>query len=81
MARRFEKAKEYTEKYKSVLLPCRICGNKNIVIASDRSIFPPKDVWNVCCSTYACDCVCGYTSVKEAVKQWNEMQSKGEIKV
>lgn len=76
MAKRFEKAREYTEKYKSMLLPCRICGNKNIVIVSDRTIFPPKDVWRVCCSTHACDCTRDYTSVKEAVNHWNEMQGK-----
>lgn len=74
MAKRFEKAKEYTEKYKNILLPCRICGNKNIIIVSDRMIFPSKDAWSVCCSTHNCDCVGNYTSVKEAIKKWNENQ-------
>ena len=32
MAKRFEKAKEYTEKYKSELLPCKVCGNTDVRI-------------------------------------------------
>ena len=72
MAKRFELADKYTEKYKSVLLPCRFCGNKKIKIVSDRSIFPPKNVWGVVCTTPKCDCVGDYASVKEAVKAWNE---------
>lgn len=77
MAKRFELAKKYTEKYKSVLLPCRYCGNTNIEIVSDRTFFPtPKNVWGVVCTTSHCDSVGFYSSVKEAVKAWNELQSK-----
>lgn len=74
MAKRFEKARKYTEKYKSVLLPCKICGNKNIVISTERTIFPPKDAWSVNCTTKNCDCTGIYTRVKKAVNRWNEMQ-------
>lgn len=42
IAKRFEKAKEYTAKYRGVLSPCRHCGNTDIRIASDRSIFGKK---------------------------------------
>lgn len=78
MARRFEKAKEYTEKYKKLLLPCKYCGNTEIVITSERSIFPPKDCWGVCCTTDKCNCTDIYTSVKRAIKEWNEINAKGE---
>jgi len=77
MAKRFEMAKKYTEKYKDVLLPCRICGNRNIVISSERTISFPENVWSVCCSTHACDCTAGYKKVKDAVQKWNEMQKRG----
>ena len=81
MAKRYEKAREYTEKYKSALLPCRICGNENIVIVSDREIFYSKgNLWSVCCSTRACDCTKSFTSVREAVKRWNELQRKEDKK-
>ena len=78
MARRFEKAKEYTEKYRGVLLPCRICHNTDIRIVSDRMIFAAKDGWSVCCATHSCDCTGVYTSVRVAVQKWNEMQDKRE---
>lgn len=74
MAKRFDKAKEYTEKYRHLLLPCRWCGNTDIRIVSDRMLFPPKDGWSVCCSTHACDCTSTYTSVREAIERWNEKQ-------
>lgn len=75
MARRFEKAKEYTERFKSVLLPCKHCGNTDIRVASDRMMFPkPKDGWSVCCATHACDSTGVYAKVMEAVNRWNEMQ-------
>lgn len=32
MAKRFEKAKYYTEKYKDVLLPCKHCGNRKLLL-------------------------------------------------
>ena len=75
MARRFEKAKEYTQKYKSVLLPCRVCGNTDIRIVSDRAMFPPRDVWGVICTTPKCDCIRPRTSVRESVRAWNERAS------
>lgn len=72
MAKRFEKAKVYTEKYKSVLLPCRFCHNPDIRIVSERGMFPPRDEWSVVCMTPKCDCTRGYTSVKAAIAAWNE---------
>lgn len=77
MAKRFERAKAYTKKYKSILLPCRCCGDTDIRITSERTIFPAKDAWAVGCGTPCCDCTGAYTSVKKAVKRWNEMQTKG----
>ena len=76
MARRFEQAKKYTEKYKSSLKPCRICGNKDVRICSERGIFPPCNLWSVSCSTYACDCTGAYPFVKQAIMRWNEMQEQ-----
>ena len=73
MAKRFEKAREYTEKYKSLLLPCRICGNKEIIITSD--ILLSKYVWSITCTTKSCDYYSD-VSVKNAIKKWNERQSK-----
>lgn len=75
MAKRFEKAREYTEKYKNVLLPCKHCKSKEIIINSDRlPLYDNKNYWSVNCSTIGCDCTGFYTSVKEAVNRWNEMQ-------
>ena len=77
MAIRFEKAKEYTAKYKKDLLPCSYCGNTNVRIVSDRVMGPPaKDGWSVCCETERCDCTGVYTSVKAAIKRWNEKQTE-----
>lgn len=73
---RFERAKAYTQKYKDILKPCRYCGNTDIRIVSERSIFSPRNLWAVCCSTHACDCTADYTSVREAVKAWNEKQQQ-----
>ena len=75
MAKRFEKAMEYTQKYKDVLLPCKWCGNKEIIIASQRTIFPAKEGWSVCCSTHNCDITATYSSVKKAVEAWNSKQT------
>ncbi len=77
MARRFEKAKEYTKKYSVHLAPCRECGNTDIRIVSDRTIFPPKDGWSVVCTTKSCNCTGTFTSVRAAVKRWNAMQNGG----
>lgn len=78
MANRFERAKVYTEKYRDILLPCKYCGNTDVRIVSDRTIFPPRDGWSVCCSTPKCDCTATYTKVKDAIQRWNEMQSGKE---
>ncbi len=81
MAKRFEKAVEYTEKYKSMLLPCKWCGNKDVRIMSDRTILSnPKCGWFVSCQTPHCDCTDTYTSVKKAIEKWNEMH-KGNKKI
>lgn len=72
MAKRFELAKKYTEKYKHLLLPCRYCGNTDIRIVSDRTVFTkPTNGWSVCCATSACDCTGVYTHVKDAIETWN----------
>ena len=83
MAKRFEQAKAYTEKYKGKLKPCRFCGNTDIRIASDRdSVIVEsgrkryRNVWAVVCSTDCCDCTRNYTSVRKAVDRWNEMQTQ-----
>ena len=73
MAKRFEKAIYYTEKYKSILKPCKYCGNKDIRIVSERTYeWNAKDGWSVCCSTQNCDFTIPYTSVKKAIEKWNE---------
>lgn len=75
MAKRFETAKKYTEKYKDVLVACRFCKGKDLRITSDRTIFNPRNVWSVDC---ACgNCVYGLIRVKDAVKRWNETNSCG----
>lgn len=75
MAKRFEKAKEYTQKYKSVLLPCKYCKSDDIRITSERMAFGDnKNYWSVTCSTHACDCTHFYTRVTDAVQRWNEKQ-------
>lgn len=76
MAKRFELAKKYTEKYKSVLNPCKHCGNTDVRIESDRSVFPPKNQWSVCCATHACDCTGSYDKVKDAVAAWQKTLRK-----
>lgn len=76
MANRFEMAKKYTEKYKQILLPCQFCGNEDVRIVSDRSVFGSRNLWGVCCQTPKCDCTGSYISVKDAVKRWNEMQGE-----
>lgn len=73
MAKRFEKAKEYTQKYKTLLRPCRYCKSTDIRIVSDRSIFGKKgNTWSVVCATPGCDCTGEYTSVRLAIKAWND---------
>lgn len=72
MAKRFEKAKYYTQKYNSILKPCEYCGNTDVRIVSDRTITSPtKDGWSVCCVTKSCDCTGVYTSVRKAIEAWN----------
>lgn len=72
MAKRFDKAREYTKKYKNMLLPCKVCGNKEITITSD--IFCGKYYWCVNCSTKGCN-YCSDTSITKVIKKWNEEQS------
>lgn len=67
MAMRFEKAKEYTRKYKGILGRCKYCGNQDIRIFSTAD-----NKWFVACMTKSCDCTGSYTSVKNAIKQWND---------
>lgn len=75
MAKRFDKAREYTEKYKSMLLPCKYCGSEDIIITSERMVMNDShNYWCVGCTTHACDCTGFYTSVKEAIKNWNKKQ-------
>lgn len=73
MAKRFEKAKAYTEKYKHLLQPCQECGNTDIHIVSDKmGVFgDSRDGWSVVCSTPRCDCTQPFTSVKKAIEAWN----------
>lgn len=77
MAKRFEKAMEYTKKYKKDLNPCKFCGGSDIRIVSERTIFPAKDGWSVCCSTHNCDATGTYTSVKKAIEAWNRRAENG----
>ena len=74
MSIRFQKAIEYTQKYKHQLKPCKYCRNTDIRITSDRTIFPtPKNVWGVVCSTKNCHCTGAYSRVKDAIKAWNKI--------
>lgn len=70
MSKRYALARQYTAKYKSMLKPCRYCGNTDIYILSDRTIYNPKNVWSVTCGTDHCDSVTADT-VKEAIDKWN----------
>ena len=71
MSKRFEQAKQYTQKYKDILLPCKYCGSQDVHITSERSIFGAKNEWAVSCTTRSCDCTGQYTSVRKAVQAWN----------
>lgn len=78
MSKRYEKAKEYTNKYKDILAPCKYCGNTDIRIESDRAFWGPnkgKNLWSVVCSTPNCDCTQPFSSVRTAVKHWNDRQT------
>lgn len=71
MAKRYELAIKYTEKYRSVLPPCRYCGNTDVRICTDRTIFgPSRNTWFVACQTPKCDCTDSFTRVKDAVSAW-----------
>lgn len=74
MANRFEKAKEYTAKYKSVLLPCKECGGSDIQIVSDRTLFNPRNVWSVDCTCG--NCTYGHNRVKDAIQRWNDLNKE-----
>lgn len=73
MAKRFEKANAYTEKYKHLLQPCQECGNADIHIVSDKMgvIGDSRNGWSVVCTTPCCDCTQPFTSVKKAIEAWN----------
>ena len=87
MSKIYEKTRTLSKKYKDKLLPCKYCGNANIVIALDRESIPfinpdgkrdsrgTRYVWYVACSTRACDCGPSFSCVKKAVAAWNERQS------
>ena len=78
MAHRFEKAREYTRKYKSQLLPCKWCHGTDVHINSDRSIFPkPQNVWSVDCATCG-NCVYGLPRVKDAIQRWNDQNKENK---
>lgn len=73
MAKRFEKAKQYTERDKVILQPCKNCGSTNILIipdTPDRTIFVSKNVWSVNCVDCG-NCVYGKSKVKDVVEKWN----------
>lgn len=74
MANRFEMAKKYTEKYKSMLVACKFCKRSDIRITSDRTIINPRNVWSVDCSCG--NCVYGSIRVKDAVRRWNDMNAE-----
>ena len=74
MAKRFEKARQFTEQYKGKLKPCPVCGNTDIQIGSD--ILDGKYMWSVNCMTMYCDYVWD-TSIRRAVKKWNEKNRGG----
>lgn len=84
MAKRFEKAKAYTEKYKHLLQRCPYCGDTDIRIVSDKtSVWDnPRDGYSVCCTTPCCDCTAVFTSVKKAIAEWNSHKrvTNAEIK-
>lgn len=79
MARRYEKAKQYTEKYKSILAPCKYCGSTGIEITSDRAVLDSKLYWSVTCPTSGCDCSSD-TSVKRAIEKWNNRHGRKDDK-
>lgn len=77
--KRYEKAKEYTQKYKNVLAPCKYCGNTDIYITSDRAFWGSnkgKNLWSVVCSTPNCDCTKPFSSVRAAITHWNDRHQK-----
>lgn len=75
MSKRFELAKQYMEKYKDALRPCKHCGSTDIRVVSDRSCFDSRhNYWSVVCSTPKCDCTGVFRSVQETVERWNLMQ-------
>ena len=81
MSKVYDLARKYTEKYKDSLQPCKYCGNTEITITRDRGIFDNRYYWSVNCSTHACDFTGGHTSIKQAIKTWNDKHSgKGDIR-
>lgn len=78
MSKRYELAKKYNEKYKSSLKHCSYCGCKDINITTDR--YNSKNVWSVNCSNCG-DCIAFKTSIKEAIRLWNERNVKESMKL
>lgn len=76
---RFDLAKKYTQKYKAQLLPCKYCKSTDVRIVSERTVFNPKNVWSVCCTTPRCDCVTNYDRVVDAVAAWNRNADREDL--
>lgn len=70
MAIRFQKARMYTEKFKSQFAPCKFCGNTDIQIWTETETFGGKPYWTVCCMTPNCDAI-RIDRIKDAVRRWN----------
>ena len=75
MAKRFEKAIEYTAKYGRLLKPCKYCGDTDIQICSTRTLTfgNSQNAWSVACRTRACNCTGDYAKVRDAIVRWNEI--------
>ena len=71
MAKRFERARRYTEKYREKLKACYHCGWTGMTIEADLLLGKP--VWSVTCQcgNYAWD-----SSVKRAVEKWNAQEGR-----
>ena len=79
MAKRFEDARRYTEKYKDIILPCRYCKSEDVEIVSDRAIFENKNLFLVRCRNCP-DCGPENTSVKKAIELWNSDEFRNQTK-
>lgn len=73
MAIRFQKARQYTEKYRGQFVSCKFCGNTDIRIWTETETFGGKPYWTVCCMTPCCDAI-RVDKIRDAVRNWNERQ-------